>query len=97
MPLKIIRRHGSPNWYLRGTVRGISVDESAGTDDRPTAEALRIKREAELLHRSVHGRRATATFLEAAVSYMESGGETRFIDRLVGPFRHHAVVADRAG
>lgn len=75
MPLTIKRRHGSPNWYLRGTVRGISVDESTGTGDRKAAEEVRAVREAELLKRSVHGDSATRTFAEAALSYLETGGE----------------------
>lgn len=75
MPLTLKRRHGSPNWYLRGTVRGISVDESTSTGDRKAAEEVRAVREAELLKRSVHGDSATRTFAEAALSYMEAGGE----------------------
>lgn len=75
MPLTLKRRHGSPNWYLRGTVRGISVDESTGTGDRKAAEEVRAVREAELLKRSVHGDSAVRTFAEAALSYMEGGGE----------------------
>lgn len=75
MPLTLKRRHGSPNWYLRGSVRGILVDESTGTGDRKAAEEIRAVREAELLKRSVHGDSATRTFAEAALSYMEAGGE----------------------
>lgn len=75
MPLTIKRRHGSPNWYLRGTIRGLVVDESTGTSDRKAAEEVRAIREAELLKRSVHGDSATRTFAEAALSYMETGGE----------------------
>ena len=86
MPLKITKRHGSPNFYLRGTIRGIPVDESTGTDDRDAAEAIRIQREAEILDRSVHGIRKTASFLEGAVSYMENGGSPRFIDPLLDHF-----------
>lgn len=81
--LKLIKRHNSPNWYIRGTVRGQSVDESTGTDRREAAEALRIKRESELLHRSVYGHQAVATFAEAVAGYLESGGSARYLDRLL--------------
>lgn len=81
MSLKVVRRKGR-NWYIRGTVRGISVDESTGTDDREVAEAIRIKREAEILDRSVFGTKGTSTWLEAAVAYMENNGETRFMKPL---------------
>lgn len=79
MPLRLVKRHGSPNWYIRGTVRGVAVDESTGLAERGSAEALRARREWEIQQGSVFGRRATATFLEAAVRYMESGGERRFM------------------
>ena len=70
MPLKLVKgRHGSPNWSMRGSVRGITVDETTGTHDRARAEEIRIKREAELLDRSIHGIRKTATFLKASVMY----------------------------
>ncbi|MGH6978209.1 MAG: tyrosine-type recombinase/integrase [Brevundimonas sp.] len=75
MPLQLKRRHGSPSWYLRGSVRGLIVDESTGTSDRKAAEEILALRHAELLKRSVHGDSATRTFAEAALSYMETGGE----------------------
>lgn len=83
MPLRLTQRHGSPHWYIRGTVRGITVDESAKTSDRETAEFIRAQREVELTKGSVFGRQATATFLEAAVSYMEAGGEKRFMEPII--------------
>lgn len=79
MPLKLVRRKGSPCWYIRGSVRGQAVFESSGTDDRSAADAIRIKREAALLERSVFGAGATVTFAEAAASYVEAGGEARFL------------------
>src|SRR5215475_7681781 len=63
---------------IRGTVRGIRIEESTGTDDKKIAEEIRAKREAEILAESVYGRRATATFAHAARSYLEHGGSTRF-------------------
>jgi hypothetical protein len=67
------RRPKSPNWVIRGTIRGICVEESTRTSDKQTAEEIRAKREVELLAQSVYGRRATATFAEAALNYMEQG------------------------
>ena len=75
MPLTLKRRHGSPSWYIRGSIRGLIVDESTGTGDRRAAEEILTLRSAELLTRSVHGDSATRTFAEAALSYMEAGGE----------------------
>jgi integrase/recombinase XerD len=79
MSLELKRRAGSPYWYLRGTVRGQSVFETTGTDDKAAAEALRIQREAELLKQSVFGKKATVTFAEAAASYLAAGGSPRFL------------------
>lgn len=81
MPLKLVRRAQSDNWYIRGTVRGENIFETTGTDDAAIAEAIRIKREHGLLERSVFGPSATVTFAEAAVSYLENGGEARFLGK----------------
>ena len=75
MPLKLTRRHGSPYWYLRGTVRGRRVDESTGVVERADAETIRVKREAEITQRSIFGDAVSRTFGEAALSYLENGGE----------------------
>ena len=80
MSLRLVRRPKSPNWIIRGTVRGIRVEESTGTSDKRVAEEIRAKREAEILAQSVYGRRATATFAEAALSYLENGGNKRFLE-----------------
>lgn len=86
MPIKLVKRPKSPNWIMRGTVRGIRIEESTGTGERRIAEEVRAKREAELLAQSVYGRRATATFAEAALSYLEHGGSKRFLEPVIKHF-----------
>lgn len=86
MPLRIVKRHNSPYWYLRGSIRGIRVDESTGTGDQKAAEEIRIKREAEILTRSIHGDTASRSFAEAALSYMEADGERKFVAPLLKEF-----------
>lgn len=86
MPLKLTRRHDSPFWYIRGTVRGISVDESTRTGDKKRAQEIRAKREADLLDQSIYGRPAVASFASAALSYMEEGGESRFLTPILKQF-----------
>jgi len=83
MPLRLKPKKNSPNWYIRGTVRGIYVEESTGTDNKKAAEAIRIKRESEILDRSIFGAKSTATFLEGALGYMEMTGNTRYVMKLV--------------
>lgn len=87
MPLKLVRySKRSPHWYIRGSVRGQNVFETTGTDDAEAADAVRIKLESQLLERSVFGRGASVTFIEASVSYLENGGEARFIRKLADHF-----------
>jgi integrase len=86
VPLKLVRRPRSPYWIVRGTIRGIRIEESTGIGERRVAEEIRAKREAELLAESVYGRRATVTFAAAAVSYLENGGSRRFIEPVIRHF-----------
>lgn len=80
MPLKLKRYpKRSPHWYLRGTVRSQNVYETTGTDDAKAADDIRIKRENGILERSIFGPGADLTFAEAAVSYLEAGGEARYL------------------
>jgi integrase/recombinase XerD len=82
MALRLFLRNGT--FYVRGTVRGQSVYETTGTADESAAEAIRIKREAKLLAESIHGKAATATFAEAAASYLDAGGSPRFLGQYDG-------------
>jgi len=88
MPLKLVQRRDnkSPFWIIRGSIRGRRVDESTGTAERKIAEEIRAKREAELLAESVYGRRATATFAQAVLSYLEHGGSKRFLEPVIEHF-----------
>lgn len=82
MPLKLHRVSWTPNWVLRGTLRGVRIQETTGTTDKKIAEEIRAKREAEVLAETVYGRAATATFAAAALSYIDNGGATRFLKRV---------------
>lgn len=86
MPLKLVRRPKSPYWIIRGTLRGIRIEESTGVSEKRAAEEIRAKREAEILAESVYGRRATVTFASAAVSYLEHGGSKRFLEPTIEYF-----------
>ena len=86
MSLRLVRRPKSPYWIIRGTVRRVRVEESSGTGDKRIAEEIRAKREAQILADSVYGRRATATFAEAALSYLQAGGDKRFLEPVIKHF-----------
>ncbi len=83
MPLKLLRRHKSPNWYVRGSIRGLRVDESTGLSDRKAAQEYLSLREAELVRESIHGPQSVKTFAEAALSYMEAGGEREHLKPII--------------
>lgn len=88
MALKLVRRPKSPYWIMRGTVRGQSIEETTGTFDKEAAEAIRVRREKELLDESIYGKQVTVTFAAAALDYIENGdGEGRFLTPLVDHFR----------
>ncbi len=87
MPLKLVHRPKSPYWIMRGTVRGISIEESTGTTDKAVAEEIRAKREAEILTESVYGKSITVTFAHAVADYLEHGsGAKRFMQPVLDHF-----------
>jgi integrase len=87
MPLKLFQRKGSANWYLRGTLRGVRVYESCGTDEKTVAEEIKAKREWEILQSSVYGVAASITFNGAVAIYLESDhSEARFLQPLIDHF-----------
>lgn len=93
MPLKLTRRQNTGNWYLRGTIRGREIYESTGTSDRKAADELRIKREAEVLQASIHGESLTYTFTDAALSYLEAGGEGTHLPPLLTHFKNQPLTS----
>ncbi|ABN75410.1 tyrosine-type recombinase/integrase [Cereibacter sphaeroides] len=92
MPLKLLKR-GSV-YYLRGTVAGHRVYESTRIGDKRQAEIFRARREAELIERAGSGKALTYTFAEAALCYMQAGGEGRYLDRIIKHFGPRFRIAD---
>jgi integrase len=87
MPLKLVRRPNTPTWVIRGTLRGVRVEESTGTGNRTAAEEICAKRETEILKASIYGRAATASFAEAALSYLQQGGSRKFLQPVIQYFK----------
>ncbi|MBC7149063.1 MAG: site-specific integrase [Rhizobium sp.] len=88
MPLKLYKR--GKVWWISGTVHGQKVRETTGSNEKEVAEAIRIKKEAGLVSDHVYGPKATRDFSDATTSYIEAGGDNRFIgtphDGLLGHF-----------
>lgn len=87
--LKVVSRQGRAALYLRGTVRGVSIFESLGTDDRALAEEARAAREAELYRGAIHGFRNAMTFAGAALSYIQTVKPGRDTLAAVGKLAQH--------
>ena len=85
MPLKLCppRAGRSPYWYVRGTLIGISLDRSTGVAGKAEARIVFKRWERQIL--SGEYRRADAadvgprTFSDAALAYIRSGGEGKFL------------------
>jgi hypothetical protein len=85
MPWKLVppREGKTPYWYIRGKYLGIALDDSTGTPEERAARRI-LKTWREQAERGEFRKRASsdpapATFLSAAVAYMQAGGERQFI------------------
>ena len=85
MSLTIDKRHGTAYWYIRGTVRGVRVDESTRTTDRREAQAICERRE-ERIKKQQDDPKSCVTFLTIATQYLEAGKEDRFVGKLLDYF-----------
>lgn len=92
MPLKLVepRAGKTPYYYVRGTYLGRYVDQSTGSSERGVAkrELARVK---AAIEQGRFAQRGEATFLSAAVAYMEAGGERRFVKPLLDHFKERAL------
>jgi integrase len=80
MPLKLVdpRPGKSPNYTIRGTHYGVRVNQTAGTPVRAKARAILKRVEAEI-ERGAFSIPGEPTFADAAMSYIDAGGEERFL------------------
>lgn len=89
MPWKLVppRKGKTPYWYVRGKYFGIALDNSTGTDQKRAAATILAtwKRQAERGEFSLKRREetASATFLSAAVAYMQAGGERQYVESIL--------------
>lgn len=86
MPIRLVppRQGRSPYFRLRGTYLKVYVDESTGTPVEATAKTLLTNKKREIERGKSAPPVAAAgkpspVFLEAAISYIEVGGDARFV------------------
>jgi integrase len=90
MPWKLVppRKGKTPYWYVRGTYLGIALDDSTGAPEKRAAQRI-LKTWRERAERGEFSRGpaaaapAPATFLSAAVAYMQAGGERTFVQPIL--------------
>lgn len=87
MSLKLIppREGKTPYWSVRGTYLGRYVDRSTKARKRTAARQILQKWEREI-ERGEFRVKGELTFADAALSYMQAGGERRFIIKLLQHF-----------
>jgi len=83
MPLKVTTRKGRTGLWITGTVKGVRVRESAGTDSRSLAEEIRARREQEIIRADLYGTENETTFAQAAVAYLQDEGSPRFLKKII--------------
>lgn len=88
MPLTLVppnpaRR--SPYYRVRGTYLGVGVDRSTETSDRRKAQAF-LKRIEDAIERGAFAKAPPLSFAAAATSYMQNGGEARFLAPIIKHF-----------
>lgn len=77
--------------YATGSIGGKRIRASLKTGDRQQAQELCAAYEARLWKRLTYGEEAVRTFEEAAVSYLQQGGEGRFLAPIIRHFKSRAI------
>ncbi|MEM6681838.1 MAG: tyrosine-type recombinase/integrase [Pseudomonadota bacterium] len=89
MPAHLKRRHGGKIWYVTGSVtvwkdgepHRIPLDKSTGTSDQEEADAIKDQIVAKIKRQTITGKEASSLFGELVVSYLEDGGDARFLEK----------------
>lgn len=81
-------------WHVRGTIAGQRIRQSTGLGNRAQADAFRARLETEARERHAFGREARLTFAQAALPYLESGGEARFLGPILQHFGPDTLLAE---
>lgn len=84
-------------WFVTGTIGGKRIRKSLGTRDRKVAEELTIQYEARLWKSAAYGEDAVRLFEEAATSYMQQGGEARYLVPIIKHFKGRVVGTIKPG
>lgn len=78
LQLKPPRTGKSPNYTIRGTYLGVSIDRTTGTPDRAAARKILAALKADIERGAVRPVKGL-TFAAAALAYVRAGGDDRFL------------------
>jgi integrase len=87
--LKLFRRHDSPYWTIRGRYLTVKVDSSTKTSDRREAGLVLAKLQKQIFDQQTGqggSLQKGPSFAEAIISYVQKGGERRFLEPLLQHF-----------
>jgi len=93
MPIRLAppRPGKTPNYSIRGTYYGITVDRTAGTPDRKKATKFLNKVKLDI-ERGEYAPKDAVTFAAAALSYIRTGGEDTFLRPLTEHFKETPLM-----
>ena len=89
MPLKLHRR--GKIWHYSGTVAGRRLRNTTGTAEKAIAERIASEVEHKAWQRRFDGPGAGLTMAQAFLTYIEDGGEHRFINKPSSYFKDTPV------
>lgn len=95
LKLEAPREGKTQNWRIRGRHLGVRVDRSAGTADKRLAQKILRDEERRIEDDVKRGRSAKSAgprFDEAALKYIQAGGEERFVLKLSDYFNNIALA-----
>lgn len=95
MPLKLVKR--GQYWHIHGTIAGQHIRESTRLSQKGAAQRRLLLRQNEIIQRHSLGRAATTTFAEAALAYMQAGGEGRFLPPILEHFGESTLLTEIDG
>lgn len=94
MPLYLDKPKGRKYWIIRGKIAGESVFRSTRQGFKRNAQKVLQQFERESLERAALGPEAGRTFAEAALTYMNATGNTRFMTKLIEYFGSSILLSD---
>jgi integrase len=78
--LKIVKRQGSSNLHIQGTIHGRRIRCSTGTDDAQAAEVIRANFVKQITDQVVHGKNPEHDFNALAVKHLKENTKKTIVD-----------------